>query len=385
MIGYGMQPEGQQTNRAQILSLLRDEGPLSRMDIAHRTGLSSTSVSRSVNKLIEVGVLAEGSTFATSRPGRPAVGVTIRDDAVFVVGVQVGVGFVRLGLMNAFGTTTASDAFEYDTATAPNDVMEQIGAAIRSLLEPVPSEKVAAVGVTVPGPVDADGRTLLLPLNLPWRDVPIADVLEPIVGVPVTVDHNVRSMALAESRFGSGRGHDSVAFVYLRTGLGAGLVVEGQPFAGGMRGAIALGHVRVVEDGLPCVCGSSGCLETIVSGPALAAAADRLNLTGDLDPLTLLWEAAQADARAAEVINEVFEHLTLALSTVVNLLNPELLLLGGSLATTPDGFIARLERGIRQAVFPLIRETVHIEPSDLGIDAGVAGGGTLALERFFYS
>ncbi|MDN5853034.1 MAG: winged helix-turn-helix domain-containing protein, partial [Actinomycetia bacterium] len=90
--GYGMQPEGQPTNRAQILRLLRDEGPLSRMDIAHRTGLSSTSVSRSVNKLIDGGVLTEGATFATSRPGRPAIGVTIQDDAVFVIGVQVGVG-----------------------------------------------------------------------------------------------------------------------------------------------------------------------------------------------------------------------------------------------------------------------------------------------------
>ena len=385
MKGYGMRPEGQPTNRAQILSLLRDESPLSRMDIAHRTGLSSTSVSRSVNKFIDDGVLTEGATFATSRPGRPAIGVTIQGDAVFVVGVQVGVGFVRLGLIDAFGTTTAADAFEYDPAMEPADVFEQIGTAVRSLLEPVPSEKVIGVGVTVPGPVDPDGRTLLLPLNLPWRDVPIADILEPIVDIPVTVDHNVRTMALAEARFGSGRGLDSVAFVYLRTGLGAGLVVEGQPFAGGVRGAIALGHVRVVEDGLPCICGSNGCLETIVSGPALAAAAERLDLAGDADPLTLLWEAARENLEAAEVVDEIVEHLALALSTVVNLLNPELLLLGGSLATTPDSFVTRLEREIRQAVFPLIRETVRIERSDLGMDAGVAGGGTLALERFFYS
>ncbi|MDN5855655.1 MAG: ROK family protein, partial [Actinomycetia bacterium] len=319
------------------------------------------------------------------RPGRPAIGVTIQDDAVFVIGVQVGVGFVRLGLMDAFGATTGTDAFEYDTEMEPTDVFERIGAAIRSLLELVPSEKVRGVGVTVPGPVDPYGRTLLLPLNLPWRDVPIADILEPIVDRPVTVDHNVRTMALAEARFGSGRGLDSVAFVYLRTGLGAGLVLDGQPFAGGMRGAIALGHVRVVEDGLPCICGSSGCLETIVSGPALAAAAERLNLTGNSDPLTLLWEAAQEDLQAAEVVDEIVEHLALALSTLVNLLNPELLLLGGSLATTPDSFVTRLEQGIRQAVFPLIRETVRIEASNLGMDAGVAGGGTLALERYFYS
>lgn len=385
MKGYGMRPEGQSTNRAEILSLLRDESPLSRMDIAHRTGLSSTSVSRSVNKLIDDGVLVEGATFATSRPGRPAIGVTIRDDAVLVVGVQVGVGFVRLGLMDAFGTATATDGFEYDAARAPAEVFAQIGRAVRSFLEPVPTEKVIGVGVTVPGPVDADGRTLLLPLNLPWRDVSVADILEPIVDLPVTVDHNVRTMALAEARFGSGRGLDSVAFVYLRTGLGAGLVVEGQPFAGGVRGAIALGHVRVVEDGRPCICGSNGCLETIVSGPALAAAAERLDLVGDSDPLILLWEAAAENPEAAAVVDEVIQHLALALSTVVTLLNPDLLLLGGSLAATPDRFVTRLEEGIRQAVFPLIRETVRIEPSDLGMDAGVAGGGALALERFFYS
>ena len=224
-----------------------------------------------------------------------------------------------------------------------------------------------------------------MPINLDWRDVPVADTLEPLLGLPVVVDHNVRSMALAECRFGVTRGVGSVAFVYLRTGLGAGLVVQGQPFSGGFHGAIELGHLQVVDNGADCVCGGQGCIETVIAEKALRETAESLGLSVDGDnPLTAIWNAAATDEKARAALDNIVSTLAHGLAAIVNLLNPEVILLGGALAAVPPAFFERVTSTTNRGVFPLLRPSVRIEPSSLGMDAGVLGGATAALDRFFY-
>lgn len=375
------------SQRGDVLALLRDAGPLPRIEIARRTGVSPTTITRTVNQLLDERVLIEGDSVSPSRLGRPATEVSILAESYYVVGVQIGVGFVQLGLVDVLGTTHRSASFAYSLQTAPADVIERTATEIQQLIaeSAVEARDVIGVGVAVPGPVDAEGRRILFPINLDWRDVPVADILEPLIGLPVVVDHNVRSMALAEHRFGVARDVESVAFVYLRTGLGAGLVVQGQPFSGGVHGAIELGHLQAVGDGLDCVCGSRGCIETVLSDPALRARARALGLPDDEpNPLETLWFAAQSNPEAARAIDQVVATMSSGLAAFVNLLNPELILLGGSLAALPEAFIDRIRQTTSSAVFPLLRAAVRIEPSSLGMDAGVLGGATAALDRYFY-
>ncbi len=373
--------------RAQVLTLLRDHGPLSRIRLARSTGLSPTSITRTVNQLADEGIVVEGATLEQRGPGRPATALSIRSDAFSVIGVQLGVGFVRVGVVDLLGRVRQAVQFEYDAATtSPTAVIRLTGETILDLLETtgVEHEAVLGVGVAAPGPVDANGRLLLMPVNLHWRDVPLAELLEPIIDLPVTVVHNVGSMALAEATFGVARGLASVAFVYLRTGLGASLVLDGRTFGAGVHGAIELGHLPVVDDGLPCVCGSRGCLETLVSAPALASTLQRLGLQQTNAPLPLLWEVAQQRSDVADAVAEIIQHTSMALATVVNLLNPDLILLGGALGDLPDDFFTRITETTRQSVFPLVRSSMQIQRSSLGLDAGVIGGGTVALREYFY-
>lgn len=373
--------------RGTVLSMLRDSGPLSRIEIARRSGLSATTITRTVNQLVDASIVAEGGVVSGTRLGRPATEIGLNAESAFVVGAQVGVGTVQLGLIDVLGQTHSTASFEYEVGLPADAVFTEVAGRIGDMISAsgVDRRLVLGVGIAVPGPVDADRRRMLLTINLPWRDVPVADLLERILGLPVVVEHNVRSMAVAEARFGSGRGHGSVAFVYLRTGIGAGLVVEGQPFAGGVHGAIELGHLRVVDADERCVCGNTGCLETVVSDSALRARARELGLQDASSPLSVIWAAAATDQRASEVIDRILGAVANGLASLVNLLNPELILLGGVLATMPPEFLDRLTQSTLRGVFPVIRDSVQIQPSSLGMEAGVLGGATVALDALFYA
>jgi len=373
--------------RGQVLTSLRDSGPLPRIALARELGVSPTTITRVVAQLVEEGVVAEGSSVSPAGFGRPATEVSIKADASIMVGVQIGVGFVQLGLVDLMGTVLHTTGFEYPVEEEAPDVLDRVGAAVLEIVDAGVADKgvIDGIGIAVPGPVDRAGRRTLLTINLAWRDVAVADQLERLTGLPVTVDHNVRSMAVAEVRFGGGRNSASAAFVYLRTGLGAGLVVEGQPFAGGVHGAIEVGHLQLVDNGVDCVCGGRGCIETVVSESALRRALERVGSDDDRVPLSALWHAAHDSAAAKQELDGVMAPLALGVASIANLLNPEVIFLGGALTQAPSGLFDRLRDDIERGIFPLLRGSIRIERSSLGFNAGVLGAATVALDRFFYS
>ena len=374
------------TIRGQVLELIRDAGPMPRAELARRLQLSATTITRAVSDLEADKIVSEGQTLATTGVGRPGTTLHIRADSCCVGAVQIGIGIVHLGIFNALGEQRVADQFAYPIESTADAVLRRIGEGIAALCvaSGVDAARLLGVGVAVPGPVDAAGRRMLLSIRLHWRDVAVADTLESFTGRPVTVEHNVRSMALAEARFGQGRGLGSVAFVYLRSGLGAGLVVRGQPFSGGVHGAIELGHLPVIGGGLTCVCGGKGCIETVLSESALTKSINRLRIAPKPNALTALWSAAQRRKDAAKTLEAIVNPLATGLSALMTLLNPELVLLGGALADIPDGLFDEIVQATWRGAFPLIRSSIRIARSRLQVQAGLAGAATVALDHFLY-
>lgn len=225
-------------------------------------------------------------------------------------------------------------------------------------------------------------------VNLGWRDVPFADRLESLVGVSAVVDHNVRAMALAEARYGQARGYESVAFVYVRTGVGAGLVMNGQPYRGGTHGATELGHVRVTAENRRCACGSHGCLETVASEAYLAERARTAGFRGRAGRTAtdrLLAAARDKDRAALEILTEVANYLGTGLSNLVNLLNPQLIVLGGLCVDAGEELLTPLRSTLREQTFPLVRDVTEVTVTSFGQQAGVIGAAAVALDEFFYS
>lgn len=358
-----------------------------RAELARKLALSATTITRVVNELESDRVLADGVALASNGAGRPANTLHIQADQCRVAAIQIGIGVVQLGIFDARGQRCAAGHFSYPVKSSADQVLRLIAESLGRMCAAngIELRTLLGLGVAVPGPVDAAGRRMLISINLHWRDIAVADTLERLTGLAVTVDHNVRAMALAEARFGQGKGIGSVAFVYLRTGMGAGLVVEGQPFSGGVHGAIELGHLPVIRDGLPCVCGGRGCVETVLSEAALRATIARLALEPQPNALTAIFEAAGRRRDAAKALDAIVGPLAMALSALTTLLNPELVLLGGALADIPDPLFDQIVEASWRGAFPVIQASIRMERSRMGPDVGLSGAAAVALERFFYA
>ncbi|MGN6331047.1 MAG: ROK family protein [Motilibacteraceae bacterium] len=375
---------GRAPHQGTLLRLLREHGPTSRSGLAELTGLSPTTVGKAVGPLVESGVLREVAEPPRGGLGRPALLLHPVPEAVAVCGVQISVGTVRVGLADGSADVRALRVLPVAVGADPRTVLGAIAGAVRELLDDH-GGTCLGVGVAVPGPVDPDGRRVRLAANLGWRDVPVADVLEEQLGLPVVVDHNVRSMALGEARYG-GRGTDTLAYLYVRTGVGLGLTLDGQPFYGGAGGESHLGHVKVVDDGILCSCGAHGCLETGVAEPYLLRALAALDVDPAPGVLPALHAAAAAGNAGAVVLEErVLDTLAGALATVVDLFTPGLVLVGGLLAEAPERQVTTLRERTRDRLFPLLREDFRLERADGSDAALVRAAAAVALERLHYA
>jgi predicted NBD/HSP70 family sugar kinase len=366
-----------------ILSLLRRNGGMSRSAISLTTGLSATTVTKAVAPLIQQGFIEEAGAETGSRVGRPAIGIQLIPSAATVCGVQIGVGFVRAALVDAAARVIRSIDFGFDVSVPAEEVLAQIAARVHDeLIEPSPG--ILAIGVAAPGVVEADHRTNSLSINLGWHDLPIAEVFERVSGLPTAVDHNVSAMALAENRFGVGAAN--LAFVYVNTGVGLGLVLHDAPFSGGRHGVSELGHIHVVDEGEICSCGARGCLETIAAEPALTRQLAALGISAEegTHPFTVIEELAPVRDDVAALRARLVDGLATGIASVVNLFSPDIVVLGGPITEAPGTFLDTLRTVAREQVFPLIRDDLSITSSTFGSDSGVVGAASVALEEFFY-
>lgn len=379
-----------------VLTLLRDLGPTSRVRLSELTGLSPTTVGKVVAPLVERGLLRE-SVVRSRGAGRPAMALIPIPEAVTMCGVQIGAGGMRIGLADAAYEVRAFESLRFDVGDDPDQVIRRACEVARRLIRDAGGSTCVGVGVGVPGPVDADLRRLDIGIPLAWhggiqdawRHVSIADLFEQHLGLPTVVDHNVRSMALAESRYHTHTA-ETLAYLNLDAGVGIAVSVRGQVFRGG-GGESYLGHTRVAEGGERCRCGSRGCLETIVCEPYLRerlaavpghAATAGTDQDGVLETLRALVKAGSPEATAIE--NDLVEHLSAAMATVVNLFTPDLVLVGGMFGNAPDPTIGALREGIRERIFPPLRPDFRLARADVSPEAPVRAGAAIALERLHF-
>ncbi|MCX6028710.1 MAG: ROK family protein [Chloroflexi bacterium] len=423
--------------RAVLLTLLHG-GPTSRVRMAQLTGLSSTTITNLVAELLEQGIVAEtgkeGAAEGRNGNGRPGVGrpatlVSIIPAARYAVGVHIGVDTLRVGVTDLFGELRAYRVFAHSTDTPAADLLD----AAARLAEEVTTaagltrEQLLGVGVGASGLVDLETGVNVLAPNLGWRSVPIRDILSRRLSLPVFVDNNVRAMALAEAMFGAGRGVNTLAFVYGRVGVGAGFTVGGQIYRGSRAGAGEIGHTTMIPaGGAPCRCGNTGCLETLVSeqeiirqAQVLAARAPDSILAAKLTkdegrktedgtsaafvvgrsspvvrqafddvpdtPIERIFAAARAgDRDTLAMLDERAFYIGTALANLVNLINPETIILGGLFAAGADLMLPRIEETLRRRSFAGLGDVVALRVTTFGRKVGVIGAAALALDAFFY-
>lgn len=299
------------------------------------------------------------------------------------VGLDVGGTFLKAGLVDGAGAVLERRR-EPIAGGDGRAVLAQLEAAARSF-----GATPRAVGVGLPGFVDRRSGVLHGVPNLrALEGVALARELSDRLGVPTAADNDANAAALAEAWQGAGCGADSVLMLTLGTGVGAGLVLGGRVWTGRSGYAGEFGHLQVKRDGQPCGCGSWGCLETEVgvagwvrrATAARERAGSATALAGvDLDPEQIVAAAVAGDAVALSVVDESAELLGIAIAFALDLLNLEIVVIGGGVAAAGDFLLARIHEQARRRTFPQIFDDTQIVPAALGGDAGVVGAARLAM------
>jgi len=375
-------------NRSLVLDVLRRNSPLSRAAIAKETRLAKPTVSAIVDGLIAEGLAREiGQGTSATEGGRPPILLEFNARSRFFAGVHIGVQRTHVVIVDARGAEL--ERAELDTPSTFDDTIAATAKAVRSALTAAgaAARRLGAVGVCVPGLVDLTEGICLLAPNLGWRDVNVRAALSAALpGARVHVSNTAQACAVAETLEGAARYASDVVLLYAGTGVGTGIVLRGRLYRGGSGVAGEAGHVRVPSASGLCTCGKVGCLETVVSAPAVLRAAAEAGVvsTNASTPLTVedvVRRAHEGDDAARQVLERAGRDLGLAASWIVNLLNPQVLVVGGGMAGAGDLVLAPLRAAIAEHSLPEAAEHLSIRAWSLGQEAKVRGAVLVAMQE----
>src|SRR4051812_3365823 len=384
--GSGSLESLRELNRLRVVDALRRHGTLSRAEISRVTGLSRSTISTLVADLQERGFVIEpaGATpVRVAAQGRPPVLLRLDPSAGIAVGVDFDHSDIRVAISDLSRTVVAEATAEADVDHDALRALDIAANLVHEALEraDVDEDRVLGVGVALAGPVDQIEGKLHDSSILPgWNGIDAEAELRDRLGVPVHIDNDANLGALAEVTLGAGRSARSALYVQMSSGIGAGLIIDGRPYrgAGGVAGEI--GHVAVDETGPICRCGNRGCLETLASGPAIV----RLVSESRGEPLTteqLVELALAGDLGCRRAIADAARVLGRVVGNICNLLNPEMVVVGGDLSAAGELLLTPLRESLNRAALPSVTRDLEVKAGELGDRANVLGALALAIAQ----
>jgi glucokinase len=317
----------------------------------------------------------------------------MKNESRVVVGVDIGGTKVAAGLVNANGEILAQNKTPMLTTGAPSNGLAAVSTAIRGLFSDASSQnQIEAIGICAPGPLNPHTGVIINPPNLKiWHNYPLAEEMRRLYNVPVRVDNDANAAALAEAKWGAARGYANLFYATVGTGIGTGIIFDGHIYHGRTGAAAEGGHLGIDSNGPLCNCGKRGCIETLTAGPAIARRA-RQKLA--LHPNSLLLEMAGGDLQtvssemvgkahaagdpvAKEVIRETLDLLAYWLGNIIDLLEPDIIVIGGGVSTLLAPFLNEIRQRWQGACLNPTPLDIPLVLAHYGEDAGIAGAAAL--------
>lgn len=374
------------SNLSAIVRQIHDRGPQSRSELVARTGLTRSAIRGLLAEFLSADLLVEERAALGGVPGRPSPIVRPIPDAAIVLALELNVDSTAVAVMGVGG-----EILEHRRIDRSRDrrSIDSLLGDVRALVDDLPTLRrrrgaLIGVGVAVAGVVRRDDGFVATAPNLGWQDVELGRVLGPALGldVPVRIANEADLGALAELRRGAARGADDLVFVSGEVGVGGGIIVDGQPLTGVAGFAGEVGHLPVNPFGGACRCGASGCWEVEVGEEALLRGAGRPADGGRPGVDAVIAAAARGEPLALASLARVGAWLGVGLATLVNLLNPRVIVLGGLFGRIHPFVEATIEAELDRRALPAPRALLRITPAALGEDAPLIGAAELAFEPF---
>jgi glucokinase len=317
----------------------------------------------------------------------------MKNETRVVVGVDIGGTKVAAGLVNEEGKILVRNRTPMLTMGAASNGLVAVSTAIRGLFtDESAQDQISAIGICAPGPLNPTTGVIINPPNLPiWHNYPLADEMRRLYNVPVRVDNDANAAALAEMKWGAGRGYKSFFYATVGTGIGTGIILDGRIFHGKTGAAGEGGHMGIDSNGPVCNCGKRGCVEALASGPAIARRA-RQKLAQN--PNSVLWEMAGGDISsvnsemvgkgyalgdpvAKAVMGETLDLLAYWLGNIIDLLDPDAIVIGGGVSSLLAPFLDEIRERWRGVCVNPSALDIPLVLAHYGEDAGIAGAAAL--------
>ena len=370
-----------------MVGVLAEAGAVSRADLARRADLAPSTVSAVVNDLHAAGLVVEPAEPvhpAVRAPvGRPPVLIALHRKAGVVAGVDFGKRHLRMAISDLGHSLLAERHRTLDADLPAAEAIALAKAMFADALEEAGArgEELVGVGMGLPGPVHRPSGQLGDSTILPgWVGVRAADAVSAALGHVVEVENDANLGALGEWMWGAGRGAHHMAYVKAATGIGAGLIVAGQPYVGAGGTAGELGHTVIEPGGPICRCGNRGCLETLAGAPAILGSLREVH-SDDLTLAEAVAYARRGDAGCQRAIADAGIAIGTAVATLCNLFNPHRVVVGGDLGAAGELLLAPLRESLRRGAIRSAAEDVDVVQGELGERAEVLGAVALVLGR----
>jgi len=381
-------------NKHTLLNLVRfATGGISRADLARQMGLSRAAVSSIVNDFLSAGLLREALRETVSS-GRPPINLEINPQRGYVVGIDMGVTHISMGVADLSAQVIHEIDLAFRVELGPEQGLSLVDKVLRDLLSRsgIEFEDVSAIGVGVPGPVVAEKGAVSDPPVMPgWDNFPIRDHLETLWGCPISLNNDAEMGALGEWAYGAGRGEQHLAYIKVGSGIGSGFLLNGSIYCGVSGSAGEIGHITVDPNGPLCSCGNHGCLEVFSGGLAIARQAQeavrsngrtQLSSLAPIEKITSLEVALAAqrgDLVAQQILARAGAHLGTAVASLINLLNPGMVIVGGGVSQIGDLFLEPIRKTVRERSLQAGAQNVRITAAMLGQRSSLMGAVAQAI------
>lgn len=375
-------------NESTIIETIRQAGVISRTEISEQTGLTQQSVSRILRVLLERGLLAEGAQERTERLGKPRTPVRLRAEAAHAVGVLVDPELVTVVLTDLDGRALEKRRVPLDDETAPDALVEIIARAAEDAVASsgIPQETFLGVGVAVPGPITGDGQLLDLPLSQSWRNVPLRNLLADRLDCPVVLDKDVAAAAVGERWVGRTERASDFVYLYFGTGLGSGLVLNGETYRGASANAGEFGQLCAARLGRVDESGRPQLVRECNPTAALGEIARELGYTGPAATYReMCAEVAAGNEAAVAAAQQIADVISIGAVALIDLLDLPLLVIGGP-AFEPELeelVVTTVDRAVNSLPIAHAAQHVTVERSLVKVEAGAIGAASMIFHASF--
>ncbi len=387
------------SSKHAVLDAIRfSSAGVSRAEIARQLGLSRAAITSIANGLLDKNLIREGLAGSATGGRRPVL-LEMNPERGRVVGVDIGATHLAIVLTDFSAQVLHEIEIPFDVSKGPKICLEEITVQVHALLVETGQtlEDIQAIGVGVPGPVVIEKGTVIAPPIMPgWSNFPIREYLRDLWDTPVILNNDAELGALGEWAYGVGRRVRHLLYIKVGYGIGAGLLIDGKIYHGATGAAGEIGHITIDSDGPLCSCGNRGCLETMASGRAIAkrgrdlvAAGYSMRLkknsfNGKITVQDVASAAQRGDIEAQEIVREAGKNLGIALANLVNLINPQMIVIGGGVTRVGDLFLEPVRQTIKECSLEAAAQDLSINAAVLQQRATSMGAVVQALSLAFY-